>query len=114
MKKNLVLQISQFEAQLQQKYSDIRQRLETKEGEIDKIKKLFVDKLRELESNFAEIGDHIIANQAVESQKKDDSKQEKAKQSNLMKFINTENDQANDQHEKELDDLNKANSELHE
>ena len=31
-----------------------------------------------------------------------------------MKFINTDNDQAHDQHEKELDELNKANSELHE
>jgi hypothetical protein len=30
--------------------------------ELDAVKKLFVEKLRELETNFAEIGDHIMAN----------------------------------------------------
>jgi hypothetical protein len=37
--------------------------LEKKEQELDQVKKLFVEKLKELESNFAEIGDHLIANQ---------------------------------------------------
>jgi chromosome segregation ATPase len=34
---------------------------------LDSVKKLFVEKLRVLESNFAEIGDHLIANQATAS-----------------------------------------------
>jgi len=37
--------------------------LEQREGELDSVKRLFVEKLRVLESNFAEIGDHLIANQ---------------------------------------------------
>ena len=43
---------------------NVQQRLEQREAELDSVKKLFVEKLRELESNFAEIGDHIMANQA--------------------------------------------------
>lgn len=41
----------------------MKSRLEKKEQELDQVKKLFVEKLKELESNFAEIGDHLIANQ---------------------------------------------------
>jgi len=40
----------------------LKQRLQQREGELEQVKQLFVEKLRELESNFAEIGDHIIAN----------------------------------------------------
>lgn len=39
----------------------MKQRLEKREEDLDKVKKLFVEKLKELESNFAEIGDHLIA-----------------------------------------------------
>jgi hypothetical protein len=35
-----------------------------REEELQHVKKLFIDKLRLLESNFTEIGDHLIANQA--------------------------------------------------
>jgi hypothetical protein len=35
-------------------------RLGKREQEVSQIKKLFVEKLRELETNFAEIGDHLI------------------------------------------------------
>ena len=43
------------------KYQKLQNRLSEREKELDQVKKLFVEKLRELESNFAEIGDHIIA-----------------------------------------------------
>lgn len=42
----------------------LKQRLQQREGELEQVKQLFVEKLRQLESNFAEIGDHIIANQS--------------------------------------------------
>lgn len=33
-----------------------------REEELQHVKKLFIDKLKVLESNFSEIGDHLIAN----------------------------------------------------
>jgi len=42
--------------------NSLKQRLEEREKELSSVKTLFVEKLRVLESNFAEIGDHIIAN----------------------------------------------------
>ena len=35
-----------------------------REEELQHVKKLFIDKLKLLESNFTEIGDHLIENQA--------------------------------------------------
>lgn len=64
LKDKLVQRIGNFEQALLHKYTGLQQRLEQREAELDSVKKLFVEKLRELESNFAEIGDHIMANQA--------------------------------------------------
>lgn len=64
LKDKLVSRIGNFEQALLHKYTGLQQRLEQREAELDSVKKLFVEKLRELESNFAEIGDHIMANQA--------------------------------------------------
>ena len=64
LKDKLVSRISNFEQALVGKYNQLQQRLQQRESELDSVKKLFVEKLRELESNFAEIGDHIMANQA--------------------------------------------------
>ena len=62
LKEKLVSRIGNFEQALVSKYNHLQQRLEQREAELDSVKKLFVEKLRELESNFAEIGDHIMAN----------------------------------------------------
>ena len=64
LKDKLGQRIGNFEQALLHKYGALQNRLEQREAELDSVKKLFVEKLRELESNFAEIGDHIIANQA--------------------------------------------------
>lgn len=71
LKDSLVKQISTFEVQLAAKYSDLNKRLDTKEKAIAQIKQLFVQKLRELETNFAEIGDHLIAKQGQEAKEKE-------------------------------------------
>lgn len=47
---------------LDQQYTLLHDRLQQRESELAQVKKLFVQKLRELETNFAEIGDHLIAN----------------------------------------------------
>ena len=58
----LTYQIKHIESVQMGKYQQIQKRLEQRETELDSVKNLFVEKLRELESNFAEIGDHIMAN----------------------------------------------------
>mgnify|MGYP000876608193 CR=1 FL=1 len=58
---------------LDQQYTLLHDRLQQRESELAQVKKLFVQKLRELETNFAEIGDHLIANQ--------EDKQKQAQQS---------------------------------
>jgi hypothetical protein len=55
---------------MSQKYKLLLQRVEQREIELDSVKKLFVDKLRELDSNIAEIGDHIIANETNHQKRK--------------------------------------------
>lgn len=63
IKNQLFQKIKAHEQQLAHQYGALNQRLAQREQELDHIKKLFVEKLRELETNFAEIGDHLIANQ---------------------------------------------------
>ena len=57
LKVNLVERITQFEKQLIFKYKEVQDRLIQRESELDQVKKLFLEKLRELDSNFAEISD---------------------------------------------------------
>jgi hypothetical protein len=62
LKTKLVERISIYETGMNTQMGKLKSRLERREEELGKVKKLFVEKLKELESNFAEIGDHIIAN----------------------------------------------------
>lgn len=63
LRDKLVSRINSYELNLNEQTRNLQLRLEKREMELDQVKQLFVDKLRELESNFAEIGDHLIANQ---------------------------------------------------
>lgn len=62
VQEKLMHKIATFDQAQTLKYTKLQKRLEERESELDSVKKLFVQKLRELETNFAEIGDHIIAN----------------------------------------------------
>ena len=42
------------------KMKTIQRRLEQREAELDSVKSLFVEKLKVLESNFAEISEHLL------------------------------------------------------
>jgi hypothetical protein len=53
------------------------------------VKRLFVDKLRVLESNFAEIGDHLIANQS--HQQKTPEQPPSQSQNLLAKYLDDAN-----------------------
>ena len=73
------------------------------------MKRLFVEKLRVLESNFAEIGDHLIANQS-EQQKQDVPKTQG--QNILEKYLDDANG-SREQDDKALEELIQTNSQLH-
>ena len=62
LKTQLIHRIKQNEMILDRQYTLLHDRLQERESELAQVKKLFVQKLRELETNFAEIGDHLIAN----------------------------------------------------
>jgi hypothetical protein len=79
----VISQVKNFENLQTQRYQNLQKRLEQREIELDNVKTLFVERLRELESNFAEIGDHLIANQ--EKKKPEPPKP-------VQKFIIEEND----------------------
>lgn len=81
IKESLVRRISFVEKGIRAEYGSLEKRLQQREAELDYVKKLFIEKLRDLEQNFAEIGDHIIAKQ---SQKEEEEKvqEEVAQQSN--------------------------------
>jgi uncharacterized protein Yka (UPF0111/DUF47 family) len=99
-----------FESQLASKYQDIKKKLEHKEQEIDRIKKLFVEKLRQLESSFSELGDHVIANRSIQTQRqREEAKAAEAQRDNLYRLLNSESDA---QHEKTVDELNHTNQQL--
>ena len=55
----LVQKINGVESDLLRKYKEVQVRLVQKEGELDKVKKLLVEKLQELESNFVDLGEHL-------------------------------------------------------
>ena len=98
------------------KYQKLQNRLAEREKELDQVKKLFVEKLRELESNFAEIGDHIIANQQQNDTKEQELTQQHlnlqaqasatSQKEHVLVLDNSEQD------DKALEELLKTNSEL--
>lgn len=70
LKDKLVERIKLYENGLNQQVIKLKTRLESREKDLASVKRLFVEKLKQLESNFAEIGDHLIANQLNQSQVK--------------------------------------------
>lgn len=63
LRNQLVLKISGFEKDLLAKYNKLQERLAQRETELDTVKKLLVEKLKELESNFVDLGEHIANHQ---------------------------------------------------
>lgn len=60
LKNQLVQKIAGFEKDLLAKYHKLQERLAQRETELDTVKKLLMEKLKELESNFADLGEHIV------------------------------------------------------
>ena len=56
----MIHKIQGAEAQMADRLKTIQRRLEQRESELDSVKSLFVEKLKVLESNFAEISEHLL------------------------------------------------------
>lgn len=57
LKVKLVTQIQKSEAEMNQKMQEMQQRLANREKELASVKQLFIEKLRLLESSFADLGE---------------------------------------------------------
>ena len=56
----MIHKIQGAETQMADRLKTIQRRLEQRESELDSVKSLFVEKLKVLESNFAEISEHLL------------------------------------------------------
>lgn len=65
LKRQLVQKITSFESDLLQKYKELQARLASKENELEKVKEILVEKLKELESSFVDLGEHLNNAQSV-------------------------------------------------
>jgi len=57
LKVKLVTQIQKSEAEMNQKMQEMQLRLANREKELASVKQLFIEKLRLLESSFADLGE---------------------------------------------------------
>ena len=73
---------------------------------------LFVEKLKQLDSNFAEIGEHLIASQA-QQQKNEEIEKKKSQSSSMLNKYLTDAVGNNEEHEKAMEELIQTNSALH-
>lgn len=84
---------------MNQKMQEMQQRLANREKELASVKQLFIEKLRLLESSFADLGEVLPQIQK--------DQQDKQREDKLQKYIS---DDVNDQ---TVQELTKENSELH-
>ena len=61
-KEELATTIKAKERELDQNYNHLVTRLAEREEDLQKVKMLFIDKLKELESSFAEISAEVVEN----------------------------------------------------
>jgi len=100
----LLAKIKTKERELEQTYSNLKLRLTDKEEDLTKVKMLFVSKLKELESSFAEISAEVVETGNLQAAKKQSNGNEQF-QGILNKYDSEELDQ-------ELETLVTANQEL--
>jgi DNA repair exonuclease SbcCD ATPase subunit len=65
LKKQLIDLIASHEHQIETSLAALSQRLSEREADLTAVKKLFVDKLRELESSFVELDQNLIDTEAA-------------------------------------------------
>jgi hypothetical protein len=100
----LLAKIKTKERELEQSYSNLKLRLTDKEEDLTKVKMLFVSKLKELESSFAEISAEVEETGNLQAAKKQSNGKDQF-QGILNKYNSEELDQ-------ELETLVTANQEL--
>ena len=130
LRRDLQCQIAEKEAQLRVEYDAVEKRLSNKEEELDRVKKLFLEKLKEIESSFVELSQEIeegqnlgqgtggLAHQPIENQptnplhgsqgaidRKANNELEKSIENIIGKF-------EEDQREEEFNNVIKANNDL--
>ena len=111
LRDKLVGRINSYELNLNEQTQNLQLRLEKREFELDQVKQLFVDKLRQLESNFAEIGDHLIANQQKQKEQSEieSKKQERDENHSIIMDVLKDDDSDKDGR---LEELVQANNQL--
>lgn len=113
LKARLVERIKLYESNLNEQVYKIKSRLERREKELEQVKTLFVEKLKELETNFAEIGDHLIANQISQAQQKAEIEKENLHSKNQSILQEVLKNAHKPDEDLSLDDLVKENCQLH-
>lgn len=103
--------ITDFEQLIARKMTSLNKRLQEREEELDSVKRLFVEKLRALESNFAEIGDHLVASQVHQQRQ---AEQEKSHGQNIIRqVLDDVHKDSKENDEKAFEELVQTNAHLH-
>lgn len=111
LKEELVGQITNFEQLIAKRMAQLNKRLQEREEELDSVKRLFVEKLRALESNFAEIGDHLVASQVHQQRQ---AEQEKSHGQNIIRqVLDDVHKDSKENDEKAFEELVQTNANLH-
>jgi len=108
LKKQLIDLIASHEHQIETSLAALSQRLSEREADLTAVKKLFVDKLRELESSFVELDQNLIDTEAAQQEAARKAKNNRDLEQSLEHVIG----HIDDDHDEQIDQLVGLNEQL--